>query len=66
MLAALRPEGVRSMTSTTGTSIGAALLFAEGRGATGGDTVSLPNADALQGYAAEWRRSLDQSAGGPG
>ena len=64
MLAALRPEGVRSMTSATGTSIGAALLFAEGRGATGGATVSLSDADALQGYASEWRRALDQNAGG--
>ncbi|SLN41685.1 L-fuculokinase [Roseivivax jejudonensis] len=62
MLAALRPEGVVSMTSATGTSIGAALLFAEGAGATSGEAVYASDSPSLRAYAADWRRALDTGA----
>ncbi|WP_375259695.1 FGGY-family carbohydrate kinase [Citreimonas sp.] len=57
MLAALRPDSVIAMGSATGTSAGAALLFA-GRGEQAGGTRITPSDKAaLREYAVEWQQA---------
>ncbi|MBU2959934.1 FGGY-family carbohydrate kinase [Citreicella sp. C3M06] len=59
MLAALRPGGVEIASSATGTSIGAALLFAPDMRAST-QTHPLPaNAEALRAHARDWQNALE-------
>ncbi|MFT4149814.1 MAG: FGGY-family carbohydrate kinase [Paracoccaceae bacterium] len=60
MLHALRPDGVRTAVSVTGTSVGAALLCLGGRGPAP-VTAAVPtpaDADALRHYGRMWRQQL--------
>ncbi|EPX87068.1 FGGY-family carbohydrate kinase [Salipiger mucosus] len=68
MLAALRPEGVIAMGSATGTSTGAALLFAGDGAEAGGEPVTASDAQALRAYAADWQGAVERDevlAAGP-
>jgi sugar (pentulose or hexulose) kinase len=56
MLAALRPHGVRVARSTTGTSVGRALLFLAGRHVPDTTPVAVADGERLRGYAHSWRR----------
>ena len=59
MLAALRPDGVETATSATGTSVGAALLCMTSAAAPQTHVVPPPlDAANLVAHAAEWRRTL--------
>lgn len=61
MLAALRPEGVQTEPSVTGTSIGAALLFAHPQPSTTNATNVTPaHPEALRNYAALWHTQVAQ------
>ncbi len=61
MLAALRPEGVQTEPSVTGTSIGAALLFAHPQPRTTNATNVTPaHPEALRNYAALWHTQVAQ------
>lgn len=55
MLAALSPEGVENAASATGTSIGAALLFAEDTPPVATTPVAAPEDGQFADYAREWR-----------
>ena len=60
MLAALRPEGVETAASATGTSVGAALLCLPDAQGPRTQAHGLPgHAQSLRAYAAGWRRRLD-------
>lgn len=59
MLAALRPEGVETAQSATGTSVGAALLCLHHRAAPATQaTAAPPDAAALRSYADRWRQAV--------
>ncbi len=55
MLASLHPGGVEVAATATGTSVGAAMLFATDHTAPETRLVTPPNGDALAGYAADWQ-----------
>ena len=57
MLAAVRPDGVVAMESATGTSVGAALLIADGPVMPEGRAITPSDASAMQCYADLWRRA---------
>lgn len=62
MLAALSPEGVELSTSATGTSTGAAMLFAEAQVAPRTRSVTPRDAAALRAYAAAWQAEVSELA----
>ena len=59
MLAALRPGGVESATSATGTSIGSALLFVPDHRETPGTRADPRDPEALRRYAEGWKAALE-------
>lgn len=62
MLAALRPEGVETATSATGTSAGAALLSSPDAPAPASNRAPRPgHAAELTEYAARWRAQVEKS-----
>ena len=59
MLAALRPEGVEVAASTTGTSVGAALLVLDRAAPPATTKIPQPDgAGVLRDYAARWRQAV--------
>ncbi|WP_172327633.1 FGGY-family carbohydrate kinase [Mangrovicoccus sp. HB161399] len=62
MLAALRPAGVETAASATGTSIGAALLLLPDAPPPGTAPVPAGGAPELADYAARWRRAAGRNA----
>ncbi|MBE3636866.1 FGGY-family carbohydrate kinase [Mangrovicoccus algicola] len=58
MLAALRPEGVETAASATGTSVGAALLMLPEAPPPATRAVIPGDSAALRDYAARWRRAV--------
>lgn len=60
MLAVLHTPGVEIAESATGTSVGAAMLFAEQAAPPATHQVAVPEGEALRDYAAAWQAAVDQ------
>ncbi|SPF81624.1 FGGY-family carbohydrate kinase [Pseudoprimorskyibacter insulae] len=64
MLAAIRPAGVEVAASSTGTSVGAALLCLGAQSGVATRSIPAPDTSVLQSYADRWRRAVAKHTGG--